>query len=375
MGSKLFSPITLAGVTLPNRIVVSPMCQYSAEDGSATAWHSVHLGQFALSDAGLLIVEATAVEPAGRITAGCLGLYSDANEAALAGVLSMIRQVTPMPVGIQLAHAGRKGSSGMPWAGGSQLARGEGAWTTLAPSPVPYDDERPAPQALDEAGMERIREAFALAARRANRIGLDLVEIHSAHGYLLHQFLSPITNRRGDAYGGTRDKRMRFPLEVAAAVRAAWPREKALGARINAEDFVEGGATIDDAVAYAAALKEAGLDYVCVSAGSLVRGQVFNAEPGYLLPYAQEVRRRAGIVVMGVGMIVDPALAEESVATGRVDMVAMARAFLDDPRWVRHAAERLGVRMEPRPQYQGADPARWKGASLRPGFGALAAAL
>ncbi|WP_448956263.1 NADH:flavin oxidoreductase/NADH oxidase [Labrys neptuniae] len=372
MTSSLFSPIALGGVTLQNRAVISPMCQYSAEDGSASDWHMVHLGQFALSGAGLLLIEATAVEAVGRITAGCLGLYSDANEAALACVIKVIKNVTAMPIGIQLAHAGRKGSSHLAWAGGGELLPGEGGWPTVAPSPLPYDSGRSPPQTLDRVGMDRVRDAFVAAARRADRIGLDVIEIHSAHGYLLHQFLSPLTNRREDDYGGSRDARMRFPLEVASAIRAAWPRGKALGARINAADFVEGGATLEDAVAYAAALKEIGLDYVCVSAGSLIRGQTFDAHPGYLLPYAEEVHRRTGITTMGVGLIVDPTLAEAAIASGRVDLIAMARAFLDDPRWVYHAAERLGVRLEPWPQYQGADPQRWKGAPFRPGH-ALAA--
>lgn len=372
MTSALFAPFALGGITLENRAVISPMCQYSATDGSASDWHMVHLGQFALSAAGLLLIEATAVEAAGRITTGCLGLYSEANEAALARVVSVIKNVTTMPVGIQLAHSGRKGSSHLAWAGGRGLSDDEGAWTTFSSSAVPYDDSRPLPQMLDRDGMDRIRDAFVTAARRAERIGIDVVEIHSAHGYLLHQFLSPLVNRREDAYGGSRERRMRFPLEVAAATRAAWPRSKGLGARINAADFVDGGATLDDTVAYAAALKEIGFDYVCVSAGSLIRGQTFDAYPGYLLPYAQEVRSRTGIATMGVGMIVDPALAEASIATGRVDMVAMARAFLDDPRWVRHTAERLGVRLEPLPQYQGIDPLKWKGAPLRPGYAAAA---
>jgi len=364
--SRLFSPIALGGLTLENRVVVSPMCQYHAEDGSATDWHMIHLGQFALSRAGMVLIEATGVEREGRITPGCLGLYSDENERALARVVSTFKAVGRMPIGIQLGHAGRKGSSHLPWDGGHGLAPGEGTWTTVSSSSVAYDERHPAPAALDEAGMARIEAAFAAAARRADRIGLDVVELHAAHGYLLHQFVTPFVNRRTDEYGGSRENRLRFPLRVAAALRAAWPREKALGARINGPDGVEGGATIEDTITFAEGLKALGFDYVCVSAGSLFGGQRFSAGPGYLLPHAEAVRRAVGITTIGVGMIVDPFLAEAVVAEGRADMVAIARGFLEDPRWVWHAAERLGVSMPFPPEYRGADPASWQGAPHRP---------
>ncbi|WP_082143773.1 NADH:flavin oxidoreductase/NADH oxidase [Nitratireductor soli] len=366
MGATLFSPLTVAGTTFPNRIVVSPMCQYRAIDGAASDWHMIHLGQFALSGAGLVMIEATGVEAAGRITPGCLGLYTDAQEEALARVLKVFRHVGKMPVGIQIGHAGRKASSHVPWDGGHGLAEGEGAWTIVAPSAVAYDEHRAVPEALDGEGMRRIVAAFVQAAERAERIGLDVVELHAAHGYLLHQFIAPLVNRRTDAYGGSRENRLRFPLEVAAALRAVWPEGKVLGARINGPDLLPGGATIEDTIAFADGLKKAGFDYVCVSAGSLIGGQRFEAFPGYLLPYAEAVKRETGLVTQGVGMIVDPFLAEQSIATGQVDMVAIARAFLEDPRWVWHAAEKLGIAMPFPPEYRGADPAIWRGAAHRP---------
>ena len=243
----LFEPLSLGGITLANRIAVSPMCQYSAENGAANDWHLQHLGSLSLSGAGLVIVEQTAVEPAGRITHGCLGLYSDANEAALARVVGFCRRAGSAALGIQLAHAGRKGSAKLPWEGGGPLSPDAGAWTTAAPSAIPFDNRWPAPQALDEAGLARIRDAHAAAARRAERLGFDLVELLGAHGFLLHSFLSPITNRRADTYGGSLANRMRYPLEVAAAIREVWPRRKALGMRITGTDWVDGGITPDEA--------------------------------------------------------------------------------------------------------------------------------
>jgi 2,4-dienoyl-CoA reductase-like NADH-dependent reductase (Old Yellow Enzyme family) len=365
----LFSPLELGPVTLANRIAVAPMCQYSAEDGSATDWHLQHLMQLAISGAGLLVVEATAVERIGRITHGCLGLYSDANEAALARVLAAARRVAPAGTrfAIQLAHAGRKGSSQRPWEGGRPLA--EAAWQTVAPSAVPFFDGAPAPAALDEAGLERTLAAFRQAAERAVRLGFDAVELHSAHGYLLHSFVSPLSNRRTDAYGGSLENRLRFPLAVARAVRAAVPRELALGARITGTDWADGGLTADDAVAHAAALKAAGYDYVCVSGGGAVPQMKIALGPGYQVPMAAKVRAGTGIATRAVGLIVEPAQAEAIVASGKADFVAMARAFLDNPRWVWHAAERLGAGVAYPPQYARVDRAQWPGAAMaRPGI-------
>ncbi|MGH7092252.1 MAG: NADH:flavin oxidoreductase/NADH oxidase, partial [Stellaceae bacterium] len=337
--SPLFAPITLGGVTLANRIAVSPMCQYSAEDGSANDWHLQHLGALSLSGAGVLVVEATAVEPQGRITPRCLGLYSDANEAALASVVTLCRRWGTARLGIQLAHAGRKASVAVPWQGGRPLAPDDGAWQTIAPSAIPFDESWPPPQALDEAGLDRIRDAFIAAARRADRLGFDLVELHGAHGYLLHTFMSPVSNRRTDRYGGGPANRMRFPLEIAAAVRAVWPRGKALGMRITGSDWIPGALTPDDAGQLAAALREIGVDYVCVSSGGIAPHARIAVTPGYQVPFAAAVKRAApGIAVQTVGMIADPHQAETIVANGQADCVALARGFLDDPRWAWHAA-------------------------------------
>lgn len=360
----LFEPLILGGITLANRIAVSPMCQYSAVDGSATDWHQQHLGSLSLSGAGVVIVEATAVEPAGRITPGCLGLYSDANEAALAPAVALCRRWGTARLGIQLAHAGRKASARVPWAGGGPLVRGEGGWPTVAASAIPFDDNWPVPQALDEPGLARIRDAFVDAARRADRLGFDLVELHGAHGYLLHSFVSPIANRRSDRYGGSLGNRLRFPLEVAAAVRAVWPRDKALGMRITGSDWIPGALTPQDAVIFADELKEIGFDYVCVSSGGISPQARIVVAPGYQVPFAAAVKKASGIAVQTVGMIVDPHQAEAILAEGRADWVALARGFLDDPRWAWHAADALGAEIACPPQYARARPKLWPGAAL-----------
>jgi NADPH2 dehydrogenase len=364
MANRLFEPMTLGGIALANRVAVSPMCQYSAEDGVANDWHLQHLGALSLSGAALLVVEQTAVEPEGRITPGCLGLYSDANEAALGSVVALCRRWGSARLGIQLAHAGRKGSSQLPWQGGGPLAPGDGAWTALAPSPIPFDDRRPAPQALDDEGLARICEAHAAAAERADRLGFDLVELLAAHGFLLHSFLSPIANRRSDRYGGSLGNRMRFPLAVAAAVRAVWPRDKALGMRITGCDWIAGGIATPEAGVFARELREIGLDYVCVSSGGISPQARPEVAPGYQVPLAAAVREASGIAVQAVGMIVNPQQAESIVAERRADCVALARAFLDDPRWAWHAADALGVAIRCPPQYRRARPDQWPGAPL-----------
>ena len=291
----LFEPLRLGGITLANRIAVSPMCQYSAENGAANDWHLQHLGSLSLSGAGLVIVEQTAVEPAGRISHGCLGLDSDANEAAFARVVGLCRRAGSAVLGIQLAHAGRKGSAKLPWEGGGPLAAHAGAWTTAAPSAVPFDTSWPAPEALDEAGLARIRDAHAAAAKRAERLGFDLVELLAAHGFLLHSFLSPITNRRTDSYGGSLASRMRYPLEVAAAVREVWPGEKALGMRITGIDWVDGGITPDEAGIFARKLRDIGFDYVCVSSGGISPAARPAIAAGYQVPLAAAVKRPAAL--------------------------------------------------------------------------------
>jgi 2,4-dienoyl-CoA reductase-like NADH-dependent reductase (Old Yellow Enzyme family) len=359
---RLFEPITLGGVTLANRIAVSPMCQYSAEDGSANDWHLQHLGALSLSGARHVVVEQTAVEPKGRISHGCLGLYSDANEAALARIVALCRRWGSARLGIQLAHAGRKASARLPWQGGGPLARD--AWPTAAPSAIPFDDPWPVPEALDESGLARIRDAHVNAARRADRLGFDLVELLGAHGFLLHSFLSPVANRRRDQYGGSLANRMRFPLAVAAALRAVWPRKKALGMRITGCDWLAGGITPEEAGLFAGELREIGFDYVCVSSGGISPQARVVLAPGYQVPFAAAVKRASGIAVQAVGMIADPHQAAAIVADDYADCVALARAFLDDPRWAWHAAAALGVDIAYPPQYRRARPDQWPGAAL-----------
>jgi 2,4-dienoyl-CoA reductase-like NADH-dependent reductase (Old Yellow Enzyme family) len=344
--AKLFEPISLRGLTLPNRIIVSPMCQYSALEGSATVWHHAHLGSLSLSGAGMLFVEATAVTADGRISPGDLGLYSDANEAALARVVDLVRGVAPIKFGVQLGHAGRKASSHAPWEGGKLIPVEAGGWTPQAPSPIPHADGEPPPHALTIDELAVVRDAFATAARRAARLGFDAIELHCAHGYLLHEFLSPVSNQRDDAYGGTLQNRMRFPLEVFDAVREAFPDGSPVGVRVSATDWLEGSGqpswTLDNTVAFAQALKARGCDWIDVSSGGISPHQKIAPGPGYQVPFAEIVRTETGLPTIAVGLITEPRQAEAIVDGGRADMVAMARAFLYDPRWAWHAAAVLG---------------------------------
>ncbi|MDR3514832.1 MAG: NADH:flavin oxidoreductase/NADH oxidase [Azospirillaceae bacterium] len=364
--SLLFSPFTFGPITIPNRVVVAPMCQYSANDGCASDWHLAHLMQLGTSGAGLVVVEATAVERRGRISHGDLGLYSDDNEAALGRVLGAARRVAGPTTrfGIQIGHAGRKASTQAPWDGGGPLKGHEDPWPVVAPSALPFDDHYPVPATLDAAGLEHIVAAFAETARRAARIGFDVVEVHAAHGYLLHQFLSPLSNHRDDAFGGTADNRRRFPLQVLQAVRTALPATVALGIRISATDWVDGGLTVADSAAFVAAAREAGADYVCVSSGGLVPHVRIPTAPGYQVPFAAEIRATTGMATRAVGLIAAADQAEAILTAGHADMIALARAFLDDPRWAWHAADRLGATLERAPQYQRAAAALWPGAKL-----------
>jgi 2,4-dienoyl-CoA reductase-like NADH-dependent reductase (Old Yellow Enzyme family) len=358
---KLFTPIQLGGITLPNRIVISPMCQYNADDGCMNDWHLIHLGQLSYSGAGLLVLEATHVTREGRITHKCSGLYSEPNEAAMARVIQAVRRLRKDPIGVQLAHAGRKASSQVPWEGRSALGPKESPWQTVAPSALPYDQGWHVPHELSISEIKETVDAFVASAERAKRIGFDAVELHGAHGYLIHEFLSPLSNKRSDDYG--RD-RMKFPLEVAQAVREVWPRDRALGARISGSDFAEGGAGPDDAVAFAKALERVGFDYVCVSGGNIVGHQKIPAAPGFQVPFAERVKKATGLKVRAVGMIAGFDQAEEIIASGSADMIAMARAFLYDPRWVWHAAEHFGVKIDYPPPYARSQPAVWPGARL-----------
>jgi 2,4-dienoyl-CoA reductase-like NADH-dependent reductase (Old Yellow Enzyme family) len=354
--SALFSPLTLRSVTLPNRIVVSPMCQYSAERGEATAWHMIHLGHLALSGAGILFIEATAVEPDGRITPGDLGLWDDMTEAALVPVLAAIRKYSDIPVAMQLAHAGRKASSHTPWDGGQLIPVSDGGWLPHAPSALPHKAGEEPPLALDYPAFNRIRDAFGASARRAARLGVDALEIHCAHGYLLHEFLSPIANQRGDEYGGSRENRMRFPLEIFDIVRAAFPADKPVGVRISAVDWVDGGLTIDDTIAFAQELKKRGCDWIDASSGGVSPLQKIPLEPGYQAPFAKAIKEATGLPTIAVGLISDPEHANRLVEEGDADLVAMARAMLYDPRWPWHAAAQLGASVKAPPQYWRSQP-------------------
>lgn len=359
--SQLFQPLDLGGLRLTNRIIVAPMCQYSAADGSAGDWHIIHLGHLALSGAGLLTLEATAVSARGRISDRDLGLYSDANEAALARVLAAVRAYAPIPVVIQLAHAGRKGSSRPPWEGGAQIAAGApGGWRTEAPFAIPHAAGEEPPLALNPAGLERVRRNFATAAGRAARLGLDGIELHMAHGYLLHQFLSPLANFRDDAYGGSLENRMRFPLEVFDAARAAFPSERPVWARISATDWVDGGWDLEGTVALSAALKERGCAAIHVTSGGISPAQDIKLGPGYQVDFAARVKAEVGLPTIAVGLITEPHQAEAIVATGRADAVALARAMLYDPRWPWHAAAILGAEVAAPKQYWRCQPRELK---------------
>ncbi|OJZ16264.1 MAG: oxidoreductase [Thiobacillus sp. 63-78] len=354
--SMLFSPITLGRQVLDNRVVIAPMCQYSSDQGRATDWHRIHLGHLALSGAGLMFIEATAIAPEGRISPADLGLWSDDTEAALADVLQSVRQYSRVPIAIQLAHAGRKASTAVPWAGGQFLAASSGGWQTVAPSALPYAADDAPPVALDEAGLTRVRNDFVAAAQRAQRLGFNVIELHAAHGYLLHQFLSPLSNTRNDRYGGTLENRMRFPLEVFDALRAAVPDDTPLGIRISATDWVEGGWDIEQSVAFAKALQGRGCTFIDVSSGGLSPLQKIPVGPGYQVAFAERIRREAGLPTIAVGLITEPEQAETILASGQADMVALARGMLYDPRWPWHAAAQLDAQVDAPKQYWRSQP-------------------
>ncbi len=341
---QLLTPFTVRGLTLKNRIVISPMCQYCAVDGVANDWHLVHLGRFAIGGAALVFVEATAVEARGRITPGDVGLWNDDQARVLARIADFLK-ANGAAAGIQLAHAGRKASTKRPWDGGTELddadaAKGEAAWETVAPSALAFAAPYPTPKAMSTADMGEIIVAFREATQRAYDAGFDVVEVHAAHGYLLHEFLSPLSNHRTDQYGGDREGRMRFPLEVIETVRAVWPQDKPLFVRVSSSDYVEGAVTIDDTVAFAKAVKALGVDVLdCSSGGNTpTPPKLF---PGYQVSFAEAVRREADIATMAVGLILDARLAEDIVAAGKADLVALARPALDDPNFAIHASAAL----------------------------------
>ncbi|MCH8686286.1 NADH:flavin oxidoreductase/NADH oxidase [Pedomonas mirosovicensis] len=345
---NLFSPLQLRGVHSRNRLVISPMCQYSAIDGFANDWHLVHLGRFALGGFGIVMVEATAVRPEGRITPGDIGLWDDAHILQLARIAEFLRENGSVPA-IQLAHAGRKASCQRPWHGDKPLmpedeaARGDKAWQVVAPSAIPHDEGWPTPQALTADDLKEHLASWRRATERALEAGFDIVEIHAAHGYLLHEFLSPLANKREDEYGGSLANRMRFPLEVIETVRSVWPEDKPVFVRVSASDWVEGGWTIEDTVAFAARAKALGVDVLdCSSGGMAVPPGAIKARPGFQVPFAAQVRKEADIATMAVGMIAEPAMAEAIVADGQADLVAIAREALYNPEWPHHAWRALG---------------------------------
>ncbi len=370
---KLFEPLAVGSLQLANRIVIAPMCQYSAVDGRMTDWHLIHLGQLSLSGAALLTIEATAVLPEGRISHGDVGLWDDATEAAMDGVLKSIRRWSTMPIAIQLAHAGRKASTDLPWNGGGQFAPGQAnGWQTVAPSTLPFKDDEHAPVALDREGMDEVRDAFVQAARRSARLGIDAIQIHAAHGYLLHQFLSPLSNHRQDAYGGSLENRMRFPLEVFDAVRAAYPAERPVSVRLSGTDWVPGGWDIEQTVAFSQALQARGCSTIHVSSGGLHPAQTIPVGPGYQVPLARAVKQAVAIPVVAVGMITDFDHAEAIIATGDADLIALARGILYDPHWPWHAAAHLGASVVAPPQYLRSQPRQFPNLLVRGGGSVLA---
>jgi 2,4-dienoyl-CoA reductase-like NADH-dependent reductase (Old Yellow Enzyme family) len=365
MGSTLFSPIRLAGLDLSNRIVVAPMCQYSASQGSATDWHLVHLVSLSQSGAGLVVIEGTDTDPRGAFTKNCLALHTDEHEWALRRVVEACHTYGASAIGLQLTHGGRKIACNVPWVNaGKPLSEAEGRWEGVAPSAITYGSGWGIPTELDAQDLKDIRQKWAASAKRAARIGVDSLELHAAHGYFLHQFLTELTNTRDDEYGGTFDKRMRYPLEVFEDVRHAWPSGKPLGIRISGSDWVNGGLTTDQAVLFVERLKQLGCDFVCVSSGGLVPESAPPREvigPGYQAPLAAEIHRRTRMTVRAVGLISSASQAEQLLASGEIAQVALGRAFLDDPRWGWHAAAELGEAIEYPNQYTRCHQSLWPG--------------
>jgi 2,4-dienoyl-CoA reductase-like NADH-dependent reductase (Old Yellow Enzyme family) len=356
MTSRLFERVRLRGLELGNRIVISPMCQYSAKDGFTTDYHLVHYGRFALGGAGLVIIEASAVAPEGRITHGDVGLWSDDHIEGLARIAAFMK-AHGAAAGVQIAHAGRKASTQRPWFGNGPLgdedfARGDRPWDVVAPSAVAMSEGWLMPKALSRQEIAQLIADFVMAARRADRAGFDMIELHAAHGYLLHSFLSPLSNQRDDEYGGDRARRMRLPLEIATAIREAFPADKPISVRVSSVDGLDGGLTLDDTVAFAMALKERGIDVIDCSSGGL-GGSATNAritrDYGFQVGFAEHVKREAGIPTMAVGLVVDPRQAEAIVAEGRADLVAIGREALADPNWPLHAEAALGAAEAARP--------------------------
>lgn len=359
--SVLFTPFTVGGLSLANRIVIAPMCQYSAVDGCMTDWHLIHLGQLALSGAALLTIEATAVLPEGRITYADVGLWSDENESAMGRVIESVRRWSPMPIAIQLAHAGRKASTEVPWKGGAQIPPdATNGWQTNSASSLAFQSGENAPQTLDRTQVAQVRDAFAAAARRAVRLGIDAIQLHAAHGYLLHQFLSPLSNQRDDAYGGSLENRMRLLLETFDAVRAAIPVGLPVSVRVSGTDWVEGGWDIEQTLVLAEALEARGCAAIHVSSGGLSPHQQIPIGPSYQVPLARAVKAKTRMPVVAVGLITEFEQAEAIVGTGDADLIALARAMLFNPRWPWHAAAHFGAKVNAPPQYLRSQPQQYR---------------
>lgn len=351
----LFRPITFRSVTARNRITVSPMCQYSATDGMPDDWHFQNLASRAVGGAGIVFAEATNVEPRGRITPQCTGLWNDQQRDAFARIVRFVKAQGAV-AGMQLGHAGRKGSAARPWEGGKGLAPEQGGWTIVAPSAIAFAPGHPVPEEMDAKTIAATVDLYAASARRTREAGFDLIEIHGAHGYLISTFLSPITNRRTDRYGGSFENRVRFLLETVDAVRSEWPEDKPLFVRISCTDWMEGGWGLEDSVKLAQILKAGGkVDLIDCSSGGVDPRQKIELKPGYQVPFAAAIRARAGIATAAVGLISKPEMAEEIVATGQADIIVMARAFLNDPHWPLHAAKALKVKFPWPKQYERGD--------------------
>lgn len=355
MSSQLFTPITIGSMALKNRIVIPPMCQYSANEGLLSPWHTIHYGGFACSSAGMLIVEATGVQPEGRITPFCPGIWTDEQGQKHAEMLKAVRPYASMPIGIQLAHSGRKGSTRPMWIRGGMVPPEEGGWIPVAPSPLPFNKGETLPHALSEAEIAQTVKAFGQAAQRAHEAGYDFIELHAAHGYLLHQFLSPVSNKRDDSYGGSLENRMRFALEAFKAIRDAFPAEKPVGVRISATDWIEGGWDVESSRALLLELEKLGCAYAHISSGGLAPEQQIAPGPSYQVNLAAQLKDSLSIPTITVGLITSPEQAEGIIVSGQADMVAIGRGMLFDPRWPWRAAMQLGASVEGPPQY-------WRGA-------------
>jgi len=357
----LFSPLTIGPMAFENRIAVAPMCQYSAHDGCVTDWHTMHVMQYVISGTGLFMLEATGVTNDGRITPFCLALTNDAQETRLRDLIATCRKYGSSKIGIQLNHSGRKGSSVPPWLGGTPVDETKGGWLTFAPSAVPLADGWPIPSEYSESDLQRLIDAYRDSTERSVRVGVDVLEIHAAHGYLLHQFLSPLSNHRQDQYGGSPEARRRFPLEVVKAVRERWPRDRVLGIRVSASDWLPEGLQVKEVIQFLLHAKTIGVDYVCVSSGGIRPDIRIPVSPGYQVSFASEIRRETGLITRAVGMILEPQQAEDILKAGHADQIAIARGFLDDPRWVWRAAHRLGASISYPVQYERAAPKAWPG--------------